>query len=1086
MNNLAISASAGAGKTFQLVHRYLGLLAQGADPKKIIALTFSRKAAGEMFDRVIQALAPAANDEKEARQLSQRLQDCQFISADCTLDQSRVTRLLRNVLEAAHQLRIGTLDSFLVNIVQTFPFEFGLSGELNILEGDSETLAKQEVLSLVLQRLKQNQSRDKENFLEEFRRATFGQDNKSFSAGLRNFIDPYHQILLEADCPELWGRRERIWPNGWSWPENPACPETELQILQETIRAAELDERTSEKCQDFFSVLEQSHPLAGYDRIKYLYEKIAAAYPDLKKGGNSLKIGRRTLTLDKQSVDAVKRIFEHVTGRIIESHLDQTQGLYRILSAYENVYRETVRRNGRLTFLEIAFLLGRPELDEQHNRAAPILSSIPNQADRLFLDYRLDGRFDHWLLDEFQDTSTLQWRAIANLVDEVIQDQDGERSFFFVGDVKQAIYQWRGGDPRLFDQVRKKYQPVLESRPLARSYRSTQPVIDLVNRVFDDPRQRDLNLDPQVWDFWEATWQHHYTARGEPGFAAVYSLERPENKRDRQAQTDRFTATLHILQKTHPLERGLTVAALVNTNDQGERLTGFLRDAHIPAQFAGKSGILDTPLNAALIELIKVAEHPGDTFAWRHLQMSPLHPVLPQTARPPSELVASLLDERTRTGIESLLRRWAGKIINPTTDYENKKLAFLFAAVREFELGGGGRASRMLQFLEKYELEEGVAGNPVQVMTIHKAKGLQFDMVLLPCLDRTSGIDTLNHKGLHIEKIEDIDRHPEWVLSLPQKIVAESDPVLAETHRGMTVEATYEALCRLYVAMTRARHGLYIIRTEPPPTSKTVYASTVMASGLEQTNCQKLEMNGVNAKELYRNGDEDWLSKIEQPPPTPQKTMPNLAKETEAPAPNRRRYPRKTPSGDETQAAFQAAWLFDAETERYAQFGEALHAFISRIKWSDDEELDLNQIYEQAMQTLNIAPDIARKAFAQLRNALQQPAIYQALAKPRGKEPVEIWREQRFEMILDNHWVSGCFDRVVLEYNGRNKPVAGTITDFKTSVIRHPADLEKARQTYTPQLETYRRALTRITSLEVDKINTQLVFTSSGEALTCH
>ena len=65
------------------------------------------------------------------------------------------------------------------------------------------------------------------------------------------------------------------------------------------------------------------------------------------------------------------------------------------------------------------------------------------------MNFRLDSSYDHWLLDEFQDTSRLQWQALRDLVDEVIQSDSGRRSFFYVGDTKQAIYSWRGGDPRL-------------------------------------------------------------------------------------------------------------------------------------------------------------------------------------------------------------------------------------------------------------------------------------------------------------------------------------------------------------------------------------------------------------------------------------------------------------------------------------------------------------------------------------------------------------------------------------------------------------------------------------------------------------
>jgi len=79
---------------------------------------------------------------------------------------------------------------------------------------------------------------------------------------------------------------------------------------------------------------------------------------------------------------------------------------------------------------------------------------------RLFIDFRLDAEIDHWLLDEFQDTSFGQWSVLRNLVDEALQDPTGARSFFFVGDVKQAIFAWREGDPRLFREIFDHYNAV--------------------------------------------------------------------------------------------------------------------------------------------------------------------------------------------------------------------------------------------------------------------------------------------------------------------------------------------------------------------------------------------------------------------------------------------------------------------------------------------------------------------------------------------------------------------------------------------------------------------------------------------------
>jgi len=104
--------------------------------------------------------------------------------------------------------------------------------------------------------------------------------------------------------------------------------------------------------------------------------------------------------------------------------------------------------------------------------------------------YRLDSRHKHWLLDEFQDTSRAQWGVIEPLVSEVLMDTSDERTFFFVGDTKQSIYGWRGGDDRLFREIFNYYNrhspKHIAEEKLGLSYRSDQAVIEVVNAVFND------------------------------------------------------------------------------------------------------------------------------------------------------------------------------------------------------------------------------------------------------------------------------------------------------------------------------------------------------------------------------------------------------------------------------------------------------------------------------------------------------------------------------------------------------------------------------------------------------------------------
>ena len=124
-----------------------------------------------------------------------------------------------------------------------------------------------------------------------------------------------------------------------------------------------------------------------------------------------------------------------------------------------------------------------PEVDRKSASldGARVLSREAADDRRLFIDFRLDAEIDHWLLDEFQDTSFGQWSVLRNLIDEAVQDPTGARSFFYVGDVKQSVFAWRGGDPRLFREIFNHYNA---ARPGA--------IAEARTAALPDPRQAAL------------------------------------------------------------------------------------------------------------------------------------------------------------------------------------------------------------------------------------------------------------------------------------------------------------------------------------------------------------------------------------------------------------------------------------------------------------------------------------------------------------------------------------------------------------------------------------------------------------------
>ena len=134
--HMMILASAGSGKTYALTNRFVALLAQGARPERIVALTFTRKAAGDFFDEILRKLAGAARAPEAARRLAQDIGRPELGTAD-------FLRMLRQVAEAMPRLRLGTLDGFFARIVRIFPFELGLAGEFELLQPHAAQLERQ-------------------------------------------------------------------------------------------------------------------------------------------------------------------------------------------------------------------------------------------------------------------------------------------------------------------------------------------------------------------------------------------------------------------------------------------------------------------------------------------------------------------------------------------------------------------------------------------------------------------------------------------------------------------------------------------------------------------------------------------------------------------------------------------------------------------------------------------------------------------------------------------------------------------------------------------------------------------------------
>lgn len=1076
----ALAASAGTGKTFALSSRYIALLAAGAEPACLVALTFTRKAAGEILARILTRLANAARSPDGFDELNRQLADAALPGFAALAD---ARGALRALVRHLPRLRIGTLDSFFFLILRQFRLELGIGTEPAIAEETGEAMD-----DLVLQRLLETTplpEAEQEELLEAFRNATFGEDRKSIYASVQRLVQRQFELFQREPATESWGLPARIWPDGGfdpmaappapDWPAIRAALETQADAFpQKNVRSGWL------KFADLIRAVAEGGDSSAFDFSQAIAKQLYAAFAVPGRRRDAFHYYRRDHALAPETRTALEAAFAYIRHDLLARRIVRTRGLYRLLSAYARQHRAHIAASGRMSFNDIAQLL------------APSSGLAPASL-RLQLDARLDAQFRHWLLDEFQDTSLVQWAVIENLVDEILQNPDADRSLFYVGDTKQAIYEWRSGDPRLFRRILDKYAPAIaEAPPLVQSFRSSPVVLDAVNQVFGSlpdlplPADEHLTADwPAVADRWKAAWKPHEAAPKNAtlsGHVALHLLPRLKKDEEGPVPVTRAAEIVRDLRDTIPGFDRLSVALLARGNDDGLALVNALAALDIPAAWAGSTPLLDNVLLPAFLSLVKLLDHPGDSLAQRHVAMSPLAPFL--SAPPPAGSVSA--PEPTRAdlppsgprllslarlvreqGYAGLAAHVAATLDLSRAPLEQRRLRTLIALAADFDRRPDPTAVNFIAFVQNQTLPAADAGSNIQVLTMHKAKGLEFDIVLLPALgdkglSARAKRDVLVHEAPSDAPVPPVD----WILSAPETGAIEAEPPLAGQLAADRQSKILEELRLLYVAMTRAKRSLHLLVGAPPTSWNVLRLDDVIRLGLAR------EAEPDPAGPVWQAGSPDWwISEFSTPsagprpaapgvPPPAPLLPPSLASLPFVPAapPLRSRIASREPAGGDAPAGRH----FRPEGAAAREFGTRVHELFEAIEWLAPGEIP-------------DFPDAPPGHVRLLAAFLEDPALHRFFQRPSVR--TELLREQAFEAILsDGRWLSGKIDRLHLERDDDGTPLCAHVFDFKTDQTPDP---ERHRH----QMLDYRQAVARLFSLPPGRIACTLLFLRTRQAV---
>jgi ATP-dependent helicase/nuclease subunit A len=1078
--SVLVQAPAGSGKTTLLAQRYLRLLASVDSPERILALTFTRRAAQEMRQRVLSALqaAPLAQCPQGMNQLTWSL----AAAAKKRMDSLRCDLQLQ-----PSRLRIETIDAFNSWLANQLPIAAGAGAGLRIQTdaapsyeeaarralahqgGDQFGLAVDRVLELDDQRWRKLvkliaemlPSRDRWlPLLAGPLRAASAIDEAQLASVRRHFDEDLRllvtRVLLRA-CEALG--------------EDIAA----LSLLMHAA-AQRLDDPTS------MAVWRQDpSPLRAGPEDAARWRCMAQLL--LKADGRALRksVDRRQGfppgSADKESIVSLLGKFTE-DSRILDV-------LVELRTLPDPCYSDAAW--GRVREVAQVLVLAAAELDGVFREQGAVdfsavsiagLRALGNVDAPTDLSLRLDYRLQHILVDEFQDTSSSQLELVRLLT--AGWQQDDGRSVFCVGDPMQSIYGFRQAEVRAFLELAEEGIGELrfEVQRLRSNFRSAPPLVDWTNRVFSRlmPEIDDRNRGAIAYRASEAAVSMPNAAECGVQCQAFAS---------RSAESNAIAVMIAGEVKRHPDWR---IAVLVRARTHARGIAASLRALDIAFRAVDIEPLQDRAAVRDIMMLTRALLHWGDRIAWFAVLRAPWAGLsladLLTISRAGSLVWDAIRDEglvlglsedgrarcarlrltlqaafevRNETGVARWIERtWLG-LGGPScmTNVQDLQLASAaFARIRMLEERGMPDAAELPEIFADLFADHGVA-SAVEIMTIHKAKGLEFDLVVLPALDRAVPPDRnqllLSHQFARTGR-------DGMVMAARPPVGTESDLLFEFLRYQRRDAAVLEAQRLLYVACTRAKCQLRLTavidtedsddldETAPRRVFRPHAASLLRA--LWPVLAGEFEPPTVPLKQLQAADDAprggplkrlplEWSQDRHFAPPAGAAIVMPLAR-------------------DETP-------IFDWAGETARRVGSLVHAELQKMNLASFDAPAIRAReghFRRWLELHGVPEDRLNQATARVVEALQ--AVHR---DPRGRWILAPgYREDLREHALSGY-ARGAFSRVVLDRSFIDEAGIRWVIDYKTS--QHLGGglelfLDREVERYRAQLEGYGRLARRL------------------------
>jgi ATP-dependent helicase/nuclease subunit A len=1007
-----VQAPAGSGKTELLIQRYLQLLKTVETPDAVVAITFTRKAAGEMRSRVMSALRNARSGVEPTAE-HERLT---FQIAHEVLEHER--RLEWNLLQNPARLRIETIDALCAAITRRMPWlaRFGAMPEISekaeglYREAARNTLSHLEEGNEPLADLLLHLDNDFQRATQLIGQMLAKRDQwlRHTGAGLRKDLEAALQRLILGELAQLRGAFDNA-------AAIEILPEARLEHLEKWREVAEL-------------LVTQKGELR---------KKVAA-------GCESLFASLRG---EDALIERLARARELPPPEFTEPQWRAVEAVVSVLKLAVAELQLVFREHGCVDFAELSI------------RASAALGQVDAPED---LALALGHRIQHILVDEFQDTSYTQFELIEKLT--AGWEPGDARTLFLVGDPMQSIYRFRQADVSLFLKARLQGIGAIQLEPLTLSvnFRSRPEIVEWVNRTFASILPANDDIESGAVAYSRGVPASSSGSDAQIGVHAFMHGGEVEGRDEAgrvieliQTHADGSTAVLvrsraHLVEIVGALQRHHIAFQAIEIDQLGERqvvedlmaLTFALLHA---ADRVSWLAILRAPwCGLTLSDLHALASGDHHASIWDLLRRP--HETLSDDGRARIQRILPVIEQALSERGRRPLRDWVEaawlRLGGPACVEDD---AALEDAAAYFDLLEGLAEGADLADFEWFRAQvnglfappDGAAGDRLQLMTIHKAKGLEFDTVILPGLgavprsDDQSLLLCLEHGG-------------ELLLAPISESGGEDDPIYRYLAKIEGRKSKQEVARLLYVAATRARRNLHLLGSIREKSDGT-WAEPESHSFLKLL-WPALGEQFANPMRCGRAGEVASVRTIHRLP----------AHWRVPPAPPAVKWDRPEIEREQRTAAFE--WASD----RSRFTGDALHGFLQRIAREGLDEWDENAVrsrrgaYRAVLANLGVPPGDLTWAVDRV-----EAGLLRTLRDLRGRWCLEDHADAASELSMAG-WIGGKLNEAVIDRTFIDEVGVRWIIDYKTSeAVTGEVEnfLEAEKERYREQLERYARLM---------------------------